>query len=266
MKKTLMTTTMILALCAGVTQAGLLTPGNTYDIRVIDGVSGGVSCFSFGDCDTIGTPTSSDNNLTVNGIGSGIAGDGFSAIISITADLTGDGFSVNSYSQDAYINTAAGTLALRDIANGAGMSGSLDDAGNMTFDATGRTSIGAFIFQSLGELPLNIDDAPAGDGTNAYDIWTTGTMTANATTTQSSFTMTGVPIAGSDSAGFTGQLVTAGNIGTSWGGFVGTQYSERFELSIVNTTVPVPAAAWLFSSGLLALFGATHRNKQKMVP
>ena len=217
MKKTLLATGVLFAMGATSAHAGMLTAGASYNINVIAGSIGGVSCFDFGNCDTTGGSAKvTDNSLTVTGIGSGIAGDGFSAVIGITADATGDGFTVTSFSQDAYINTSGGTFALRDVANGAGMSGTLDAAGNMTFDATGRTGIAATFAGSIGEQAWNLDTAPAGDGTNTQDIWTTGTMTANAAGANPAFSLTGVPITGSDATGYTGELIAAGNIGTAW--------------------------------------------------
>ena len=246
MKKTLLATGMLLSMGAGVAQAGLLTPGQTYDIRVNVGAAGG-SCFDFNDCDATGAFTKgTDNSLTVTGIGSGVV-DGFAAVWNITADATGDSFSVNSFQQDAYEATAGGVFALRDVANGAGMSGAIDAAGNMTFDITGRTGIAATFAGSIGEQAWNIDNAPAGDATGLYDLLTTGTMTANAAGATPDFSLTG-------------QLIAAGNIGTAWDFFADTQYSERYDLSIV--AVPVPAAVWLFGSGLLGLVGVARRKKQ----
>ncbi|PCJ88864.1 MAG: hypothetical protein COA54_01130 [Thiotrichaceae bacterium] len=261
MKKTLLATSLLLAM--GTANAGLLTPGASYDIRVNVGVAGG-SCFDFGNCDVSGAFTKvTDNNVNVVGNGSSIAGDGFAAVISITANPSGDGFTVNSFNQDAYVLTAGGDFALfaNDIS---GMSGSLDAAGNMTFDATGRLGIAAGFAGSIGVQAWNIDNAVDGDGTNTQDIWTSGTATSNATGANSAFSMTGVPITGSDGAGFTGQLVTAGNIGTGWLFFANTQYSERYDLDIVLSppaVIPVPAAVWLFGSGLLGLVGVARRRK-----
>lgn len=262
MKKFLLTTGMIAGVSVNVATAGLLTPGDTYDIRVIAGSIGGVSCFSLGDCDISGgTSKVTDNDLTALGFGSGIAGDGFSAVISITADAAGDGFSVNSFSQDSYVNTSQGTFALfaDDVSS---MFGTLDAGGNMIVDVTGRMAIGATTGQVLGAQPWNLDTALEGDGTGTQDIWTTGTQTANAQGANAAFSMIGVPITGDDISGFSGQLVAAGNMGTDWALFAGTQYSERYELNIVNTTsVPVPAALWLFGSGLLGLMGVSRFRK-----
>lgn len=258
MKKTLLATEMILAMSAGAANAGMLTPGDTYDIRVNVGAPGG-SCFSTGNCD-ISSYSVTDNDLTILGNGSGIAGDGFAAVIAITADVTGDGFSVNSFNQDAYTSTFGGTLVM--FANDAsGMSGTLDTAGNMTFDATGRLSSWEFL-QIFGIQSWNLDTATVGDGTGTQDIWTTGTATANTLGLNPAFSMAGVPITGSDVTGFTGQLVAAGNMGAEWQDFEGTQYSERYDLSIVNTSVvPVPASVWLFGSGLIGLIGVARRKK-----
>lgn len=261
MRNTILTAGIIIAVGAGTAEAGLLTPGDTYDIRVVPGSTGGISCFNFGNCDSTGGSSKvTDNDLTALGYGSGIL-DGWSAVISIKADATGDGFSVNSFNQDAYIGTAQGTFALfaDDISN---MSGTLDVFGNMTFDATGRMGIGTFTGAAIGTQPWNLDTAAAGDGTGTQDIWTTGTQTANAAFGNSVFSLTGIPVTGNDDAGFSGQLIAAGNMGADWFGFEGTQYSERYELDIINTSVvPIPAAMWLFGSGLLVLTGISRRKK-----
>lgn len=264
MKKTFIAAGILMSMGAGSAQAGLLTASTDYEIRVIPGDTGGVSCFDFGNCDTTGGSAKvTDNSLTVTGIGSGIGGDGYSAVWGITTDATGDGFTVTSFQQDAYINTSGGTFALRDVAGGAGMSGAIDNAGNMTFDITGRTGIAATFAGSIGEQAWNVDNAPAGDGTGLYDVLTTGTQTANAAGASGAFSLTGVPITGNDIAGYTGELIAAGNIGTAWAFFVDTQYSERYQIEIVQTSaIPVPAAVWLFGSGLLGLVGVARRKKQ----
>ena len=263
MKKSILAAGLMLAMGVGAAQAGLLTANTSYQIRVnVGSNTAGSSCFDFGACDdTGGYAKVTDNNLTVTGLGSGVI-DGYAAVWNITADATGDGFSVNSFQQDAYINTAGGTFALWDPANGSGMSGTIDGSGNMTFDITGRTGIAATFAAALGSQPWNVDNAPDGDGTGVYDLLTTGTMTANATGASAAFSLTGVPITGNDIDGYSGQLISAGNIGTAWGFFVNTQYSERYNIDIVTTSaVPVPAAVWLFGSGLIGLVGVARRRK-----
>lgn len=258
MKKIILATEMIFVMSTGAVNASLLTPGDTYDMRVNIGAPGG-TCFYVGNCDNLSYGVT-DNDLTILGNGSGIAGDGFAAVIGITADSTGDGFSVNSFNQDAYTSTFGGTLVMfaNDIS---GMSGTLDAAGNMTFDATGRLSLWQYFADAYGIQPWNLDTAAAGDGTGTQDIWTTGTATANTLSSSPAFSMTGIPITGNDAVGFTGQLVAAGNMGAEWQEFEGTQYSERYDLSIINTSVvPVPAAVWLFGSGLIGLIGAARRK------
>lgn len=242
--------------------AGLLTPGNTYEIKVNTSTvwSPGGSCFYAGNCDEQFTYPIEDNNLTVRGFGSGIANDGYAGIITITADSVGDGFTVNSFNLDSVDYTFAGLIAFF-ADNTSNMTGSLDAAGNMTFTPNGLMSAWEF-FPTFGEQPWNLDPT-----TGLQDVWTTGQASAtDPATGDPLFFLNGVPITGSDATGYTGQLVTAGNMGSEWDVFKNTPYSARYNISIMNTTVvPIPAAFWLFGSGLIS-FIAVARRRYKPIP
>jgi len=59
-------------------------------------------------------------------------------------------------------------------------------------------------------------------------------------------------------------LVKSGRYGSDLGGFYGAQYFEIWNVGFVKTgdlaPVPIPAAAWLFGSGLLGLIGISRRR------
>lgn len=169
--------------------------------------------------------------------------------------------SVNSFSQDSYLNTAGGTFYIRatDVAN---MSGTIDSLGNMNFDPTGRTAIASAFASSIGEQEWNRDNTSDGLGSGLYRQWTTDTSTNRIQGIGKAFTMTGSALLDSSPGEWTGTLVSAGNTGSAWGLFDNAQYSELYNVKIVST-VPVPAAVWLFGSGLLALLGTLSRRKLK---
>jgi hypothetical protein len=66
---------------------------------------------------------------------------------------------------------------------------------------------------------------------------------------------------------YCGTLVSSGQVGSDWGGFFGAAVNERWNVTItfvspLETVVPVPAAVWLFGSGLLGLAGIARRKKK----
>jgi len=270
MKKTLLATGMMLAL-------GTTGSANAAFTALADGdytvtITGG--CFDFGNCVANSTGALADNNTTEASItttsaigvlppgtyGSGIAGDGIMGVIGVTK--TGDSLSVNSFSQDSFLNTSGGTFYLDALGAGtSGMAGTIDATGNMTFDPTGRMGMAAGFASTLGQSAWNLDNASDGGGTGLYDVLGTGTDSNRKKGLTPGFTLTGSILQDAGVGTWTGTLVTAGNIGTQWGSFDLTQYAEVWNVEI--QAVPVPAAAWLFGSGLVGLAGVARRRKQR---
>jgi len=265
MKKTL----LVAALASTM---GLATSADAAFTAMADGsyqmtITGG--CFAFDNCQVTGNGILTDNTTanqantaafgTTPTYGSGIINDGVMGVIDFTL-ANGVITSVTSYSQDSYLGTAGGTFYLRagDVTT---MGGSIDQTtGAMSFDPTGRMGLAAGYLTSLGEQEWNRDNTSDGRGDGLYDQWTTGTSTNRNKGLTAAFTVTGSALVDDGMGGWTGTLVSAGNIGANWGGFDNQQYSEVFNVSV--SAVPVPAAVWLFGSGLLGLVGVARRRKQ----
>jgi hypothetical protein len=227
------------------------------------------SSFSFGG---IPSPTSqgmTDTSALVNGTyGSSIGGDGWAGAIGIS--VSGDNFSIPGV---------------------ATMSGTIDAGGNMTLDPTGR--LGAVGDFPLFDLAWNIDDAQGNcdsngctsTGNTAYQTFTTGAFAGAAGTINGTAVTNVGDVDGDGIDDYTGVMVTGGQVGSAWGGFFGAVYYEVWKFNIrSNTTasgynvdtifgtaggdfaqyasaIPVPAAVWLFGSGLLGLVGVARRKK-----
>jgi hypothetical protein len=205
--------------------------------------------------DTVSSP--------VNGKYSGVAGDGVAGTIGIKVEggvITGTG----GLEIDTIFGTAGGDFA--QYGSSLGWTGSIDGAGNISLTPTGTlATVGDF--PSLVDERWNVDNFNGGTGTgtnfvpnpvnsnNAFDSFSTGTATnANGA------------INGAAYNGTTAILVKGGSVGGDWGGFLGAQYYEAWNVSFAFTgalpAVPVPAAVWLFGSGLLGLVGVARRKKQ----
>lgn len=257
MKKFSVLSIAVLTLFANIAQAAFLAPGTNGRIEFTAG------CFAFGDCTIGGVGNIPDNGETSGGIGSGIAGDGLVGIIDFTM-TDANNFTITSFSQDSYLYTPVGTKAI-DVDSIATMSGFISDSGDITLDLTGRISHWSF-FDSLGIQAWNLDDsiliADQGDPQlGGYDLFTSGTTSAWTPGSSNTPTViqTGEALTSVAPGEWTGTIVMSGNTGKDWGVFDGSAYAEAFNIRV--TAVPVPAAAWLFGSGLAGLAGMARRNK-----
>lgn len=129
--------------------AALLMPGSTGTIVVTRG------CMSFALCDVNGEGAITDNDLTVNGIGSGIAGDGVVGIMKFIVGHDGNSFQLTSYNMDSYAPRVMGIMPTR-IVDLSAAGGVLSDNGELTLTLTGRTAIGLYL-SVLGERLWNLD-------------------------------------------------------------------------------------------------------------
>lgn len=264
MKKTFVAAGVLLSMGATGANAAFTGGDGAYTMTITSG------CFAFGNCAVGGlgdyidntTPNEADASAFGNPAGSGIINDGKLGIIDF--NLTGGNIFVTSFSQDSYLATAGGTFWLRSTNLGT-MGGTIDSAGNIDFDLTGREGLAATT--GLPELAWNLDDSTQVQGTSSgtFDQWTTGSQTSLVRTGAfgSGITKTGSVLVDNGSGGWTGTLIASSNIGDAWGSsFSGIQYTEEMNITLTASPIPVPAAAWLFGSGLLGLVGVARRRKQ----
>ena len=243
MKKIILAAVFALLLVGATTSQAAFTPLPDGDYQMV--ITSG--CFAFGNCTTFSSGQFVDNGETVTSsqgtFGTGIAGDNVMGIIDFT--FTTGNIIVNSFSQDSYLATPGGTFAL-DATNINGMGGSIDSAGNMEFDPTGRIGIFQFFVDFLGAQPWNIDNpSNVGTVTGLYEQWTTGTSTnkARGLIDVIEETLTGASLQDAGPGVWTGTLVSAGNVGVAWGPFVGTPYTEVYNVTISELGPPIPGVS-----------------------
>jgi hypothetical protein len=177
----------------------------------------------------------------------------------VKSDVDGSGnFTITSFSIDSFAGTAAGTFAAYapDVS---GMSGSIDAGGNIVFTPTGRianTSAPAIVGNPFNtpDYSFGGDGVPSADDVpGAWASFTTGTLTGP----NEAGTITGQAL---DDAGHAVLVSTDSyGVGPNWGTFDQGTYYEVWSVDI--QAVPVPAAVWLFGSGLLGLVGVARRKK-----
>lgn len=274
MNKTLLASSIALSLgvVAPAAQAAFtpLAPGN-YTMNITGG------CFEFGNCQTTGNGAFTDNTagqaeFTVTAgtnttrpvgstVGSGSVG-GDNGTIKFSIDAGGN-MTITSYAQDSYLATAGGTFYVdaKGVSGTSNMTGNIDASGNVVFTPTGREGLAAAFATGLGTQPWNLSKKFTPP---MYDSFSTGTTTNAAKGGSPAFSVTGSALQDDGFGGWTGVLAATGNInGDFWAGFNNVQYSEIFNVSITaDTVIPIPAAAWLFGSGLLGLVGVARRRKR----
>lgn len=216
------------------------------------------STFTFGNLPGPMSNGMTDNGVLVSGLGTSVAGDGYAGNIGMS--ISGGSISVTSFNVDTIFGTAGGDFAQYVMGGLAGMTGSVTAGGSMSFTPTGRRgSINAPVMNA----DFNIDNFSV-PGATTWQSFSTGTACASAGCINGSlFTNIGdVNADGLDD--YAGVLVTGGQIGSAWGDFFGATYFETWNvrlLSSATSEVPVPAAVWLFGSGLLGLVGVARRRK-----
>lgn len=226
------------------------------------------SSFSFGGLPSPTSQGMTDNATTANGYGGGIGGDGYAGVLGIT--VSGDNFSVG----------------------GTSMTGTIDGSGNVSFTPTGR--LGAVSGFPLFDLAWNINDASnctstgcVSNGNTVITSFTSGTF-VGAAGSLAGKALTSLGDVNSDGiTDYAGTIVSGGQVGSSWGGFFGAVYYEVWKFQLISdasntasgfsvdtvygtaggdfaqytaSAVPVPAAVWLFGSGLLGLVGVARRK------
>ena len=237
MKKTVLATGVALALGAGAAQAAFFVGSSTYTVSV----SGG--CMAFGDCTAL-----------AQNVGTGS--------FTLTTNATGDSFTVGSYSGILYTATPGGNFQTGGPVAG---SGTVSAGGQLDLDFTGRTGTAQFFPQYAGAA-WNIDNNTKQPGTGLYEGFTTGSdSNVDPVSGLTSLTLTGTNLALTGSTAgigsWTGTLLSVGNVGAAWGAFDGTPYSEVYNVSVTGP-VPIPAAVWLFGSGLIGLVGVARRRRR----
>lgn len=200
--------------------------------------------------------------------GSSIAGDGYAGVIGL--QIASGNISVDSFNVDTIFNTLGGDFSQYANAVSA-MTGTVDEVGNMIFTPVGRLAATGNPVQL--DLPWNIDNidcALEGCTVNSntdYNFFTTGTHMGGGYGG-----ITGTPfvdvgdINGDGLLDYTGVIVSAGRFGTMTGVFFGTPYFETWRVQLLSTAVPIPAAAWLFCSGLIGLLSCRRRCRTVEMP
>lgn len=264
-KKILSNLVLFSAILSSPVMAAFLSPDTSYVMNI----KVGSSCWAAGDCSSGNIGLFTDNNDVISttsgaSYGSSVGGDGWAGVISFTTDASGESFSVDSFNQDGRPNGPPDRLVFFSDTPEL-MTGTVDANGDMVFIPASRMALSGFFIDFIGVQPWNFDDSSQiANPSNTWEPLTTGTSTNQGSNgnPDSIFSLTGSPLISDGQGGWDARLVAAGNMGDDWLAFSSTPYTEIWDVNITQVSaVPVPAAVWLFGSGLIALIGFTRRGK-----
>jgi len=234
----------LFATVTNASQSATLSANTAYNMTI--NTTG--SCFAYADC------TNSAENVTAG------------SIISLVTTDDGAGgvnFTVTSATEMFYTDTPQGLFTMTNI----GGLGNIDALGNITYTPTGRLGSGQFTNAALGSPTWNIDDVSPNASTD-YVGFTSGTMSnyefsdLDGDTIPETWTVAHTVTGASLDNNLNATIVSAGTLGTAWLGFSNTPYTEVWNVTFSEASaVPVPAAIWLFASGLIALTGFTKARR-----
>lgn len=288
-KKTLLATSVVASFGAGfaateVANAGPVAAGS-YDLVVLNTpiktTAYGATVFKFGTDGAWNSsfsfniiPSAASQGMTDNAIflvrpdaslfGSSVV-DGFAGKIGLSVSGTG-AVSVSSFTKDAIAGTAGGTFA-QEHGTPSQMTGTINLAtGDFTFITTGRE--GGIDGGQPGNACAICDNAWNNDdigGFQEYATFRTSSASGDTTTINGAVLTNIGDINGDLVDDYKAVLVSGGDVGSTWGpGFAGQDYYEVWSINLLSKAgpvIPVPAAVWLFGSGLLGLVGIARRRK-----
>jgi len=192
-----------------------------------------------------------DNTTLVGGVGSGIT-DGNAGIGQIT--VSSGGITFDSWAFDTTPQTAGGNFA--------------QEPGDLSL-WTGTTNNTVTTFNPVGRLGC-VDQVAASCSSGGAKPWNYASFTTGAVSTTSGsgapMSWEGVAVAnvgdvnGDGVDDYTAAFAAAGKVGSEWTGFATAGFIEVHEVQI--NSVPIPAAAWLFGSGLVGLVGVARRRRK----
>lgn len=188
----------------------------------------------------------------IGGVGSGVA-DGQAGFGTLT--VSGGVITVSDWNIDNMLGTAGGIF-------------SQEEGTPSTW--TGTTNATTTTINPVGRIGEVQQLVPTMVGAKPWDYaaMTTGAVTVTGPAGTANWSGTAVAAANLDGTAddYTLALAGAGIVGTTWTGFGGAAYIEVYSMELTRQTsaIPVPAAAYLFGSGLLGLAGVARRRRSKV--